>query len=137
MEAGAFALIDESDIQMEFGALEKMKRLWGLLSLDRKCLPMTAIEKDPEVIHVDTLVAIDVVETNGPHKNPLGHIRATGKLLDLATDNIIDSFNHDPKVSFALVLLDDVHLVAANAEKVVRPLALTSYAPKHEPYTAI
>ena len=40
-------------------------------------------------------------------------------------------------MSFTLVLLDDVHLVAAVAEKVVRPHALASYAPKQEPYTTI
>ena len=81
---------------MEFGAFEKMKRLWGLLSLDRKCLPVTAIKKDPDVIQVEKLDASVDDETNGQHNSALGHIPAAGMLLDLATDNVIDTLAHAP-----------------------------------------
>ena len=95
MEAAPFAIIDESEIHIQLGAFENINRIWVLLSLGRKCLPKTAIKKEPEVIQVEKLVG-DAVETDGPHKSALEQISATELLLDLATDNTIDVFNQNP-----------------------------------------
>ena len=126
----AFAVTDVSEIHVDIEELEDINRMVGLLLLVMKWLPVNAMKKDPEFIKLEV---VDTPEIDGPQNAEIEQTNNVELLLILATVNTICCSWCDLWCSFARVLLNDIHLVASFDEATLRPFALPSNIPKHEP----